>query len=1178
MRFKKLWEENISPRHEDSALHYMLCESLPKKVLDNISTLSNSAEDIWAYLDEKYGKPEIVAREVMAELMGLDSRKLGQQFMGKFCTMLLDTHSLLVTLNEVDWLVTNKTVAEMEDKLPREERLELAKQMSTIGGESRFEKFRNFLQTRKIVLENVELMGCKSVGDGGGTRCGYCNKPGHAEDRCFTKQRDQVGQVQGGPAGHAGGRGFPNSRGGCAICQSEDHWKNECPDRGTDRDKRAGKKGGSYSTRVRQGARGGQGGGNSGGGGSVTAEVGSNTLRAHECPRCKASSKLTYCAGCKKTANITHCLLHCESFMVLSVKDRAEVVKTSKSCPICLHSSHTADRCYNKDKDNYICGVNGCHSHHHPCLHGSKDIYVTGVNVLLRQQTKAVTTACHDAFLPVGNWLEREQYVYDSYAEDMETGQVKSRIFCQTNPVLNDKRVKELEEVKAELAKPLLNGDKVLMTVMKIEVIYGIKGEITQVVGFFDDGSNCSVIKNSLAVKLGLLGDPVTLELGTVNATTTLETKLYCLELLDEKGGRHLVKAFGLESISGELPSIMLDGIKHEFSKEVQRNWSKFARPVGEIEVLIGSEVAQLHPVHHETVGKMLVKKSNFGTGWVLNGGHERIMCGKVEFDGNVQVIRSGFFRSNKITITYTQDVNINTVEEYKFGMTEKEFMWAESLGCEAPRRCQDCRGCKECGFRGAHMSQQEAVELRMMEDGVSFDESIGKWRVKYPFIQDPRVLSNNYKRVLRMMESTERKLAKLGETEAANEVFQKMVAIGALKEVDAAELRMWSGPVHYLPIQAVIKPASVTTRVRLVTNSSLVDPATGLSLNSIMAKGPKYLNDMWEILVRFRHHEAGLISDITKAYYQMRTGLVERHVRRVLWRNGEVGTPWKIYAFEVVSMGDTPAANFMEITKRKTADRGAHIDEAAAKKLKEDSFVDDISTGGKKLECLRFKGNEDPKSLSCDGTMQEILNCGGYTLKAMGMSGEPDGEALEKLGGTVLGLRWSSAEDMLEEKFRVNVSEYRRGEPTAPDLTPDTLDQLTTACISKRVCLRTVNSQYIPLGISTPLLVIMKVQMKELYKLEVEWDKPLDGGLRESWVRLFDMLVRAGGVKFKRATRPENAVGKCILVCFFDGADAAFGIAIYVRWELEDGTVWVYLLAAKCKIAPMFATSTPRM
>ena len=105
-----------------------------------------------------------------------------------------------------------------------------------------------------------------------------------------------------------------------------------------------------------------------------------------------------------------------------------------------------------------------------------------------------------------------------------------------------------------------------------------------------------------------------------------------------------------------------------------------------------------------------------------------------------------------------------------------------------------------------------------------------------------------------------------------------------------------------------------------------------------------------------------------------------------------------------------------------------------------------------------------------------------------------------------------------------------------------------------------------------------MKVQRKELYKLGVDWDMPLEGGLRESWVNIFEMLVRAGGIKFRRTTRPEHAVGKCLLICFWDGADPAFGIAVYVRWELVDGTAWVYLVAAKARVAPLFGTSSPRM
>ena len=63
---------------------------------------------------------------------------------------------------------------------------------------------------------------------------------------------------------------------------------------------------------------------------------------------------------------------------------------------------------------------------------------------------------------------------------------------------------------------------------------------------------------------------------------------------------------------------------------------------------------------------------------------------------------------------------------------------------------------------------------------------------------------------------------------------------------------------------------SSVTIPIRLVTNSSLIDPQSGLSLNNILVSGPCCLNDMWEMLVRFKHQEYGLTGDISKAYYQM--------------------------------------------------------------------------------------------------------------------------------------------------------------------------------------------------------------------------------------------------------------------------------------------------------------------
>ena len=376
---------------------------------------------------------------------------------------------------------------------------------------------------------------------------------------------------------------------------------------------------------------------------------------------------------------------------------------------------------------------------------------MTGVNILLLQQVQAVSPAQP---VYVNNWMERLQYGEDSYPVCVGSSSAD---------IGRRNREEELQEVGRELAQPLINGNRVMMTILEISVTSGMEGNEVQIVGFFDDGWNCSIIKNDLAKRLGLWGSPVTLELGTVNATTAMETMLYCVELLDREGVRHLVKAFGLDSLSGPLPTITLGGIKHEFSVAVRENWEKLSRPEGEIELLIGSEVAHLHPVHYETVGRMVVKTTIFGSGWVLNGAHENIECEQVMFDRTVQIIRGGSFRSNRITVQYSQKVKYQSREELAFTLSEKQFMAGEALGVEPPRRCSDCRGCQECTFMGTQMSQEQALELKMMEDSMWFDENIGKWRVSYPFLQDPKVLSNNYRRVLKMAENLEKRLAKVG-------------------------------------------------------------------------------------------------------------------------------------------------------------------------------------------------------------------------------------------------------------------------------------------------------------------------------------------------------------------------------------------------------------------------------
>ena len=109
-----------------------------------------------------------------------------------------------------------------------------------------------------------------------------------------------------------------------------------------------------------------------------------------------------------------------------------------------------------------------------------------------------------------------------------------------------------------------------------------------------------------------------------------------------------------------------------------------------------------------------------------------------------------------------------------------------------------------------------------------------------------------------------------------------------------------YEGPHQYITHHAVFKP-SVTTPLRVVTNSSFNNH--GNSLNSCLPKGPNSLNDMMAITLRFRCYEKVFMFDLSKAYNTMRTGVVEKHLRRFVWRFSEE-EDWVDYAIDKVVLG----------------------------------------------------------------------------------------------------------------------------------------------------------------------------------------------------------------------------------------------------------------------------------
>ncbi|XP_025829705.1 uncharacterized protein LOC112904277 [Agrilus planipennis] len=158
-----------------------------------------------------------------------------------------------------------------------------------------------------------------------------------------------------------------------------------------------------------------------------------------------------------------------------------------------------------------------------------------------------------------------------------------------------------------------------------------------------------------------------------------------------------------------------------------------------------------------------------------------------------------------------------------------------------------------------------------------------GRYEVRLPWLEGHPPLPNNYSLAKKRLNSTVQKLKRDGIFESLTEVFEEWVAEGIIEEVPISEVECAS---HYLPHRPVIKEGS-TTRIRPVFDASAREKGNP-SLNHCLEKGPNLIELIPSILVRFREHKIGVVSDIRKAFLQISIHEKDRNFLRFLWVNSE--------------------------------------------------------------------------------------------------------------------------------------------------------------------------------------------------------------------------------------------------------------------------------------------------
>ena len=687
-----------------------------------------------------------------------------------------------------------------------------------------------------------------------------------------------------------------------------------------------------------------------------------------------------------------------------------------------------------------------------------------------------------------------------------------------------------------------------LLLVQKVPTAHG------EIVSFFDSGSTISLVSRSFVKRKNLHGVRVSYDLVTVGGVHQPQsTYLHEITLKDNNGNEHVIQAFQIDEICGRLRDVDVSRVVNCFNGLSKED---VERPEGPIELLIGMKHATVHPKPIKKARGLVLYESIFGTTRVLGGCHPLLVAGDQ--------------LNNFLEFAAAEKVVNPRVASIDPGM---DFFSSEDFGVRLPPRCDRCKGCRNCTKEVHQLSREEMRELTVIKENLVLNPLEEKWTTMYPYKCDVSILDDNRQQAIDILRKTEERVLRSEITSRQYiEQFDDFIRRGVFREICEEEMRAYSGPVFYVTHHEVYKEGSTSTPMRLVINSSL--KFKGRSLNDILMKGPNILNDIFGVQLRFCSYIVPLVGDMTKMYHSVLTTELERHLRRVVWRRLDKSENFKTYGTETVMFGDRPAGAIASTAVKKTADIYEHIDPIAAKRIINDSYVDDIATGAETREAANTLKNG----------IEAILKKGGFKIKGFVTSGDVTEEELSLLGsgevGRVLGIGWDPRKDEFKVRVRINVSKKYRSARVGKDLSYDEIPSLVRMKLTRRMLLSIVNSCYDPYGLLSPITIQMKIALRRMYskELNIGWDDELPREIKEQWVRVLSRVKEAEKVSFKRCVKPENSVGQPDLVICNNGSELAMCSATYVRWECTEGDVDCRLWAAKTRVTPLQKLTIPRI
>ena len=461
---------------------------------------------------------------------------------------------------------------------------------------------------------------------------------------------------------------------------------------------------------------------------------------------------------------------------------------------------------------------------------------------------------------------------------------------------------------------------------------------------------------------------------------------------------------------------------------------------------------------------------------------------------------------------------------------------------------------------RQALSLSEKAVELHFSTTHRYFPER-QRYMVSLPRQEGSLQLGESRAIVARRFLANEASLIRKGNLNQFQEVMQEYLDLGHAQKVTPQELQCNSSESYYLPIHAVYKQTSSTTKLRIVFDASC-STSTGVSLNDVLAAGPTLHPQLDTILMRFRTYSVAITGDISKMYREVELCPQDRQLHRFLWRP-EKSQPIGDYLMNRVTFGVTSSPYVAVKVLQQTATDHSPPDSLVHYHVHNSFYVDDLLAGA----------DDEKSALRLQQDLRKVLAKGGFQLRKWRSSSSA---VLSKIPAELL--ETVPAKEMVD----AHSSAYPKALGIAWDSRLDELAvqvQLPAQFTStKRGVASDTAKSFDVLGWLSPFMLHMKVLFQQMWKENIGWDDPLNETLTAQHLWWRNELPLLKSFTIPRCYYPGGKPQHTEMHGFSDASEAAYSAVVYVRASYSDGSFSSMLVVAKTKVSPLKRVSITRL